>query len=47
MSDALAQALIDIGMADVFRLKRCRIAGGAGRAAFDDGIIELTSEQTA
>lgn len=28
MSDALAQALIEIGMGDVFRLKRCRIAGG-------------------
>ncbi len=29
VSDALAQALIAIGMGDVFRLKRCRIAGGA------------------
>ena len=28
MSDALAQALIDIGMVDVFRLQECRIAGG-------------------
>lgn len=26
MSDALAQALIDVGMGDVFRLRRCRIA---------------------
>jgi hypothetical protein len=29
MSDALAQALIDIGMGDVFRLQECLIAGGA------------------
>ena len=29
MSDALAQAIIEIGMGDVFRLKQCRIAGGA------------------
>ncbi|WP_309611113.1 hypothetical protein [Sphingomonas sp.] len=28
MSDALAEALTEIGMEDVFRLKRCRIAGG-------------------
>ncbi|MGL5838595.1 MAG: hypothetical protein ACRCY3_08860 [Sphingorhabdus sp.] len=28
MSDALAQALIDVGMKDVFRLQECRIAGG-------------------
>lgn len=29
MSDALAQALINIGMGDVFKLKRCRISGDA------------------
>jgi hypothetical protein len=29
LSDNLAQALIGIGMDNVFRLKRCRIAGGA------------------
>jgi hypothetical protein len=28
LSDALAQALIDIGMSDVFKLHECRIAGG-------------------
>lgn len=29
LSDALGQALLNIGMGDVFRLTRCRIAGGA------------------
>ncbi|MDZ4308261.1 hypothetical protein [Allopontixanthobacter sp.] len=29
MSDPLAQAIIDIGMKDIFRLQECRIAGGA------------------
>ena len=29
MSDALARAIVEIGMGDVFRLKQCRIVGGA------------------
>ncbi len=29
MSDRLAQALIEIGMSDIFKLQKCRIAGGA------------------
>jgi hypothetical protein len=32
LSDALGQALLDIGMGDVFRLTRCRIAGDRSRS---------------
>jgi hypothetical protein len=28
MSDALARAIIEIGMGDVFRLQRCQVVGG-------------------
>lgn len=34
-SDAPAQAIIDIGMQDVFRLKECRIQG-SGVSAMED-----------
>lgn len=29
MSDALAQAIMEIGMGDVFKLQECRIVEGA------------------